>query len=451
MRAIVIGGNHAGIACANRIREEYPEVEVVIFEKKDEVGFVSQTIPLFLMGAQDIHSQANYAKPDDIRQNGIDLRINTEVIEISAKEKRISYREVGKKLREDMFYDKLVMATGSYPDLPPTGGELGKTLFLLKERKDAEDLNDFVNSADTVGVIGGGLVGVEISRIFAKRGLKVTVIQSNPRLLDKYLDDITAMEVEEQMQGEGIKLLLGTRALDYETIKEKLWRKSKVKIMTTSGETVEVDGVCVSIGFKPNSFLLSGQVKTGDRGAILVDEYMQSSDPDILAVGDCATSRLDLIGKDIYNPHASDAFRQGLIAAINLFERKKEIGMTTGTYKFNMQGFTIASTGITYASAIENGFDADYVHYRNSYIESEDFSTIHLVYERKTHKILGFQVIGTADISSYVQIVSYAIQKGANIEDLEFTDFFFEHGYKNPLGFTKILASLVREKAKSEE
>lgn len=466
MRIIIVGGNHAGIAAALRIREEYPDDEVIVFEKKDEITFVSQTIPLFLMGHQDIHSQANYATPHEIIAQGVDLRIQKEVTNIDAKKKTLNFRNVLSQHEHEITYDRLIMAAGSYPNLPPTGGKLNETLFLLKERKDAEAIEKFISEAHHAVVIGAGLVGVEIARILAQRKMKVTLIQSNARILDKYLDENAAIEVEKQLEEEGIQLLLGTRVTSYHTIDKKIWSRPKIEVETSSDLTIRADGVFVSVGFRPNSFLLAGQVETGDRGAIVVDKYMYTTDDSILAIGDCSTTYMDLTKENIYNPHASDAFRQGLIAAVNIHEKKQEVAMTTGTYKFNMDGFTIANTGITLNQAIKFGYDAEEVHYQNRYLErggqlvhesivkyspiekgrKNHYSSIYLVYEKKTKKILGLQVLGTVDISQYVNIISLAIQKNVTVPEIEFTDFFYEHGYKNPLGFTKILASLVREK-----
>ncbi|MFD1902757.1 FAD-dependent oxidoreductase [Enterococcus termitis] len=402
------------------------------------------------MGYQNIHSQANYATPEEIINQGINLKIQTEVISIDAKKKMVFYRGENDKIPRYLYYDRLIMATGSYPNLPPTGGKLNETLFLLKERKDAESIENFISEAHQAVVVGAGLVGVEIARILAQRDINVTLIQSNHRILDKYLDEGSALEVEKQLEKEGVTLLLGTRVDSYHTIDKKIWSRPRIDVFTSNGKIISADGVFMSVGFRPNSFLLAGQVETGDRGAIIVDKYMYTSDPSILAIGDCSTTYMDLTKENIYNPHASDAFRQGLIAAINCHEKKKEIMFTTGTYKFNMDGFTIANTGITLNQAKKFGYDAEEVHYQNRYLArkgnsgyestgtyyhkaeniSKDYSSIYLIYEKKTLKILGLQVLGTVDISQYVNIISLAIQKGVTVPEVEFTDFFLNMDIK---------------------
>jgi NADPH-dependent 2,4-dienoyl-CoA reductase/sulfur reductase-like enzyme len=465
MKIIIVGGNHAGVAAALRIKEIYPEDEVILFEKRNEVTFVSQTIPLFLMGKQNLAKQANYITPKELIEKGISLHLNTEVLAIESQSKKVVYQKQGQRISEDMFYDRLIMATGSYPLLPPTGGKRNETLFLLKEREDAQAIAEFLTEAKSAVVIGGGLVGVEISRILNQKGIAVTVVEANPHLLMRYLDEKASIEVEAQLKREGIEILTGTKASSYQTAEKHILQKKRVTVKMIDGKKIQTDGVFISIGFRPSSHLLAGQVTLGDRGAIVVDQYMYTSDPDILAVGDCATTHLDLLEKDVYNPHASDALRQGLIAGINVHTRKQPISFTTGTYKFNMEGYTIASTGITLSQAIETGYDAAEVSYQNNYLadvqssyydhtgsiflknQKSDTPYIQLfcIYEKGTKKMLGLQVLGTIDVSQYTNIISLAISQGLTADDIEFTDFFYEHGYKDPIGFTKIIAKKIRE------
>ncbi|MDR0847046.1 MAG: FAD-dependent oxidoreductase [Lactobacillales bacterium] len=451
MKVAIVGGSHAAIACAWRLREEDPSVEVEMFERKDQVSFVSQTIPLFLMGRADICHQANYTNPAELTMEGINVHINTEVSKIDISGKTLTAKTKDDKFSKEYTFDKLVMATGSYPNLPPTGGELNKTLFLLKNFEDAFSTEEFLKNAKHVIVVGGGLVGVEMARIIRNRKIEVTIIQSNEYVLDRYLDPEVAEHIEKQLELEGIKVLLHTRATHYETHKSGFMKKPSITVTTDKGDTLTGDGVIMSVGLHPDSYLVSGQLTLGDRGAILVDEYMHASKEDVFAIGDCSTTYLNLLDENIYNPHASDAIRQGEIAALNILGFDRKIAPTQGTYKFNMERYFIATTGITKKDAVANGYNVDSVMCTNTYLNSDLYSAMNLVYEHGSHKILGFQVLGSVDISPYVNIVSLAIDQGMSIEDIEFTDFYFEHGYKNPLGFARILAKMVRQKVKADE
>jgi NADPH-dependent 2,4-dienoyl-CoA reductase/sulfur reductase-like enzyme len=450
MNVLIIGGSHAGIAAARRIREVYPEVNVHIFEKSSSVSFVSQSIPLFLMGKRELETSATYTTPEELEKEGIQVSINTEVTKVSAKEKWIRIKEKGKKNTEDISYDKLILATGSYPSLPPTGGELGKTLFVLKNGQDAKEVEDFINQSHRVVVIGGGLVGVEVARILNRRNLDVTLIHSHERILNRYLDSNLARIVEDHATEEGVRLLLNQKAVHFREQKSSFFKRGLVEVTTSKGNKVECDGVIMGVGFRPNSLLVNGQVEIGNSGAIQVNEYMQTSDPDIFAVGDCSTTYIDLSKVYAYTPHASEAIRQGMVAGQNIMGNVMAITKTQETYKFNMEAYSIARTGLLLTDALKAGWDAEAVEYTYEYLGSDETSTMQLVFEKGTRKILGFQVIGEVDLSPYVNIMSLAIQQDLTINDLELSDFYFEHGPKNPFGFTKILAYLVREKEKKD-
>lgn len=452
MKIVIIGGSHAGIACARRCREEYPEAEVIIIERKEDVSFVSQTIPLFLIEDEDILNTSHYTTPKELEFEGIQVLIRQEVKTIEVDKRRLTYADVKTDKLEEMFYDKLVMATGSYPVLPLIDGVFNETFFLLKNMEDAVAIKKFMHDSNNVLIVGAGIVGVELARIFVENELHVTLIQRGARILDRYLDPAVAKAVEDSMHLQGIDLKLNTQVIDYQTEKATLFHRSEVTVKTDTGEEIKTNGVVLSVGFRPNSYLLRNQVKLGDKGAILVDEYMRSNVPDVFAVGDCATTHFSLLDVNRYSPHASEAIRQGEIAAINLMGNKQRLPSSLGTYKLNMKGYTVAVTGITQEAALEQGYQADTVYFENTHLNRKIFSFMNLVYERGKHTILGMQVVGNAALESeYVNTLAIVIEKKLRIEDIEFSDFYFEHGYKDPSGFTKIFARLVREKERELE
>jgi NADPH-dependent 2,4-dienoyl-CoA reductase/sulfur reductase-like enzyme len=448
MKVVIIGGSHAGIACAKRCREEHPDAEVVIIERKKGVSFVSQTIPLFLIGEDNILEEGHYTTPEELEADGIKALTKREVKTIETAQKRITYANLYTDKLDEMFYDKLVMAAGSYPVLPLVNGIFNETFFLLKNVEDAVAIKNFMERSRDVVIVGAGIVGVELARIFAKKGLHVTVLQARDHVMNRYLDVELATVVENSIRKGGVDLYLNARVVDYHTKKANVFHKSEVIVETDIGKKIKTSGVLLSVGFRPNSYLLRGQVNLGDKGAILVDEYMQTSVSDVFAVGDCATSYFNLLNANRYNPHASEAIRQGVIAAINLFEPKQKLFYSLGTYSLNMQGYTIAVTGLTKMQALAGGYDADGVYFKNEHLDIKEFSCMQLVYEKKTHIVLGFQVVGNVSINEYANVFSLAIQQKLTVEEIEFADFYFEHGYKDPSGFTKIMARLIREKEK---
>ncbi|MFC4652957.1 FAD-dependent oxidoreductase [Lactococcus nasutitermitis] len=444
MKVVIIGGSHAGIACARRTREEFPDAEVVIYEKQAEISFISQSIPLYLMGKNNLR-KSSYVTAEVLRSEGIIVETQTVVKKIDSNEKTMTYQKETSDEPELTSYDKLVLAVGSYPLFPMFSGDFTNKLFVVKSMEDAKHMGSLPEKVKKLVVVGGGFIGVELSRIFVKKGLDVTLLQASEHLLDKYLDTPAAENIENVLRAEGVKLELSTFPVD---IREENNSETGYKLVlyTYLSKKFEADAIIYAVGFRPNSFLLANQVTLGDMGAVEVDEYMRTSEPDIFAVGDCSTTYVNRIKHSLYLPHASDAIRQGEIAAINLVEARQKINSSQGTYNMNIENRTLCVTGLTQKRAQAEGFDCDMVYSHNSFLNSDEFTNAWLVYEKRTHKILGVQIEGTApEVSGYVDTFSLAIEQNLSIEDIEFTDFYFKHGYQNPEGLTKILAQLVRK------
>lgn len=440
MKIVIVGSSHAGICAGLRALEEYPEAEITLYDKRNQVSFVSQGIISYLAGQKSVLNQSSYSSVEELKAAGLNMQMETVVEEIDTKNKRLFYRRVNSKKTKLALYDKLIFATGSYPAMTSVPFDKKSKLYFLKSMDDAIKTDEFLKTAKNIVVIGGGMTGVEVARIAQERGIQTTLIHRNKNLLNDYLDEPASHLLESWMNAEGMRLLLNTE------VTEIGFDEENTIIQTANGQKIPVDGVIFTIGFRPNSYLLNQQVELGDSGAVIVDEYMQTTCPDVFAVGDVSTTYVNLLEKSYYLPHASDAVRDGEIAAINLLAPRQKINSSQGTYHVPMNNLVMAMTGITIRQAVDAGYDADAVHLLNEHLDGHSPSNIWMIYERRTHQILGLQCIGkTSDMAEYVNIFSLAIQQELKIEDIEFTDFYFEHGYKDPRGLNRILARLVRE------
>ena len=440
MKIVIVGSSHAGICAGLRALEEYPEAEITLYDKRNQVSFVSQGIISYLAVQKSVLFQSSYSSVEELKEAGLNMQMETVIEEIDTNHKKVFYRRSNSKKTKVTDYDKLILATGSYPAMTSVPFDKKSNLYFLKSMEDAIKAEEFLATAKNIAVIGGGMTGVEVARITQDRGIQTTLIHRNKNLLNDYLDEPASRLLESWMNAEGTRLLLNTEVTEISVDGEN------TVVQTANGQKIAVDGVIFTIGFRPNSYLLNQQVELGDRGAVVVDEYMQTSCPDVFAVGDVSTTYVNLLEENRYLPHASDAVRDGEIAAINLLEARQKITSTQGTYHVPMKNLVMAMTGITMKQAVGFGYDADAVHLLNEHLEGRLPSNIWMIYERRTHQILGLQCIGkTSDMAEYVNIFSLAIQQQLRIEDIEFTDFYFEHGYKDPRGFNRILARLVRE------
>ncbi|MGO2989660.1 MAG: FAD-dependent oxidoreductase [Lactococcus cremoris] len=440
MKIVIVGSSHAGICAGLRALEEYPEAEITLYDKRNQVSFVSQGIISYLAGQKSVLFQSSYSSVEELKEAGLNMQMETVIEEIDTNHKKVFYRRNNSKKTKVTDYDKLILATGSYPAMTSVPFDKKSNLYFLKSMEDAIKAEEFLATAKNIAVIGGGMTGVEVARITQDRGIQTTLIHRNKNLLNDYLDEPASRLLESWMNAEGTRLLLNTEVTEISVDGEN------TVVQTANAQKIAVDGVIFTIGFRPNSYLLNQQVELGDRGAVVVDEYMQTSCPDVFAVGDVSTTYVNLLEENRYLPHASDAVRDGEIAAINLLEARQKITSTQGTYHVPMKNLVMAMTGITMKQAVDFGYDADAVHLLNEHLEGRLPSNVWMIYERRTHQILGLQCIGkTSDMAEYVNIFSLAIQQQLRIEDIEFTDFYFEHGYKDPRGFNRILARLVRE------
>lgn len=448
MEIRIIGGSHAGIACAIRAREEFPDSQIVIYEKQKGIGFVAQSIPLYLSGDSGFLKLSDYITISELEKLNIMVKTQTAIDDIDLENKTIHYVDLVYGEEDTDTFDKLVLATGSYPNLPLVKGDFQDKLYVVKKLEDAVKLKKLMRESRSCIIIGGGAIGVELAKILNDSRIDTTLIHSSEHILNRYLDKDIAEETQSFLETEGIKIFTNSIVTSIEEEDDPEQHHKKIShVATSDGKQFTADGVIYATGFRPNSFLVADKLELGDKGAILVDEYMQTSHPDVFAVGDCSTTSLKNVQKPTYVPHASDAIRQGDVAAINLSEKKVKIKKSQGTYKLNFDNeFSLCMTGLSFEKAKKEGFDCEVAFIRDDYVNSDKYFEMWLVYEKETHKILGMQCKGSAnELGAQADIISLAIQNDMTVADIEYTDFYFKHGFTNPRSFTKMFADKIRQ------
>ncbi|GAB2022625.1 FAD/NAD(P)-binding oxidoreductase [Pseudolactococcus yaeyamensis] len=460
MEIRIIGGSHAAIACATRAREEYPDARIVIYEKNKNIGFIAQSIPLYLSGNTNFLKMSSYTTISELENLGILVKTQFSVSDIDMTNKVIKVVDLVEDNEFEDKYDKLILATGSYPSLPLVKGQFRDKLFIIKNYIDAEKIKRFMRVSRSVIIIGGGAIGVEIAQLMNNAKIQTTLIHASDNILNRYLDKDVAEDVQKTLALRGIDIVTNSVVTDIqeETIENTNIHEGNVgktisRVITRDGREFVADGVIYATGFRPNTFLAADQLELGDKGAIIVDDYMQTSHPDVFAVGDCSTTNVTNMKHPNYVPHVSDAIRQGDVAAINLLEPKVKLNKSQGTYKLNFdEEMTLCMTGLSLEKAKEEGFDCKSVYVRNDYVSSEGYFELWMIYERGTHKILGMQSKGVApEIAAQADIVSLAIQNNATVDEIEYIDFYYKHGFKNPKSFMKLVADKIRQQEKMEQ
>lgn len=433
MKIAVIGSTHAGTAAVTNMADMYPEAQITVYERNDNVSFLSCGLALYVGGVVEDPEGLFYSSPEELQKLGVTLRMQHDVKDIDAEAKTI-YAEnlvTGEHLTDS--YDKLVITTGSWPVTPPIEGIALDNILLAKNYNQANTIIERAEHAEKVTVVGAGYIGVELVEAFEKAGKEVTLIDGADRILNKYLDEAFTSIVEEDFENRGITLAMN------ETVQRFEGNGGQVGRVITNSGSYETNLVIMCVGFRPNTDLVRGIVDTLDNGAIIVNEYMQTSHPDIFAAGDCCAVTYNPTGKHAYIPLATNAVRMGTLAARNIMEPVMPHGGTQGTSGLHIYDYNMASTGLTETSAQlldvhVKSFTIEDTH-RPAFMPTAENVKLKVSIDPETRKILGAQVLSKADVTQSINTLSVCIQAGMTIDQLAYVDFFFQPHFNQPWNF----------------
>ncbi|XXM72744.1 FAD-dependent oxidoreductase [Lysinibacillus sphaericus] len=432
MKIAVIGSTHAGTAAVTNMANMYPEADITVYEKNDNVSFLSCGLALYVGGVVEDPQGLFYSSPEQLRNLGITMKMQHAVQEIDTARKQIKALNLitGEEMNDS--YDKLVMATGSWPIIPPIDGIKLDNVLLAKNFNQANTIIEKSRDAKHVTIVGAGYIGVELVEAFQQAGKKVTLIDGVERILNKYLDQEFTDQVEQEFIDRGVELRLGETVTRFEG-------DTSVESIVTNKGRVETDMVIMCVGFRPNTELLKGKVDMLPNGAITVDDYMHTSDPDILAAGDCCAVKYNPTGQAAYIPLATNAVRMGTLVARNLLEPvMKNVG-TQGTSGLHIYDLNMASTGLTETSAQAMDIHVKSItifeKHRPEFMPTAENVLLKVSYLPESRKIIGAQVLSKADVTQSINTLSVCIQTGMTIDELGFVDFFFQPHFNQPWNF----------------
>lgn len=410
---LVIGGSAGGILSATTARKAYGDIDITVIRSTEKV-MVPCGIP-YIFGT--LHSTDKNVIPD---ANLLDANVNLvigQVVSIDRKDKVVT-TENGEKYS----YKKLIIASGSLPIIPTfiPGHDLENVIPVLKNKDYLNDVLEKVQKAENVVVVGGGFIGVEFAEQIRLLGKKVSLVELADACLWQAFDKNLTDEIEEALRQSGINLYTNTKVT-------KINGSSKVEsIDLDSGENLKADLVILGLGVKPNAQLAKNAgLDLNAKGAIMVDQYTRTSDPDIFAVGDCAEKKCFFTGKDVPVLLASTAAMEARIAGCNAFHLRlvRANKGTISAFSTKIHDRTYAAAGITEARAKQEGFC----------IMAGEFTTmdrhpgslpgtqkvyVKLIFSKCSGIILGAQAAGGDSVGEIINILSLAIQKGITATEL---------------------------------
>jgi NADPH-dependent 2,4-dienoyl-CoA reductase/sulfur reductase-like enzyme len=450
MKVVVIGCTHAGTSAVKTILKENPKSEVIVFERNDNISFLSCGIALYVGGVVKDAAGLFYSNPEELQQMGATIKMKHNVKSIDTTAKKVIAEDLDTGEEVEVSYDKLVNTTGSWPIIPPIPGIDSKNILLCKNYEQANVIIQRTSDAKKIVIVGGGYIGIELVEAFRESGKEVTLIDGLDRILNKYLDKEFTDILEDDLRQRGITL-----ALDQAVVRFDADENGIVKSVVTAKGEFAADMVILCVGFRPNNELLKGKVEMLPSGAILVDDYMRTSDPDIFAAGDSCAVHYNPNGGQAYIPLATNAVRMGMLIGKNILEPKVKYRGTQSTSGLHLFGYNIGSTGVTVSGApffdlkVRSVIVKD--NYRPEFMPTTEEVLMQLVYEVGTNRIVGGQVMSKYDVTQSANTLSLAIQNKMTIEDLAYVDFFFQPHFDRPWNYLNLLAHAAVEQERKLE
>lgn len=441
MKIVVIGGVAGGATAVARLRRLNEDAEIILLERGEYVSFANCGLPYYVGGTIGQRDALFVSTDEDIRRKyKVDVRVKNEVKKIKPKDKKLLITDHKKNKDYELSYDKLLISTGSHPFVPDSKGIDSENVFTLWNIPDVDAVKSYVeaNKPKKAAVIGAGFIGLEMVENLVDLGIETTVIEMADQVMPP-LDNDMAKLVENHMLGKGVKLLLNE---GFESIE----KDGKI-VHLKSGKDIDTDLVILSIGVRPNNELAKDAgLKITDRGHIEVDEYMQTSDPDIYAIGDVIGVKDYITGKDTAVPLAGPANKQGREVASNILGLSKSTYEgTMGTSVAKVFDMTVASTGLNEKTLQRNGkvYKKDYfvslIHPMShaGYYPGATPMTLKLIYE-SNRKVLGGQIVGYDGVDKRIDTIATSIHFNGSVDDLSELELAYAPPYssaKDPVNF----------------
>ena len=439
MKIVIVGCTHAGTAAVVNLKELHPESEITIYEKNDNLSFLSCGIALNVGGVIKETKNLFYNSPENLAKMGVVTNMKHEVLNIDFENKTLKVKNLLNNEEFEDNYDKLVLTLGSWPIVPKfEGGDLDNIL-LCKNHDHAIEIIEKSKNAKNVVIIGAGYIGVELVEAFEMQGKNVTLIDAEERIMAKYLDKEFTDIAEKEFVDRGVNLVLGEKVSKFEGENGKV-----TKVVTNNG-SYEGDLVVLCIGFAPNTKLVQGKLDTLPNGAIIIDEYMRTSKEDVFAAGDCCVVKYNPAHDTRYIPLATNAVRMGTLVARNIVEPTLKYMGTQGTSGIKIYEKCIASTGLTEevakATTKMNVASVELTdNYRPEFMPTYLPATIKVVFDKDTRRVIGGQIISDIDLTQFMNTLSVVIQNEMTLEELAMTDFFFQPHFNKPWSILNAVA-----------
>lgn len=441
MKYIIIGAVAGGASTAARLRRLDEHAEIIMFEKGEYISYANCGLPYYIGDViKDRNALLIQTASAFNKRFNIDVRTMTEVLDINPASKTVTAKNqiTGKEYEEN--YDKLVLSPGADPIRPPLPGITNEGIFTLRNVNDTDYIKEFVQQKNVkkAVIIGAGFIGLEMAENLHSLGMDITVIEMGNQILAP-LDFPIAAIVQQHIRSKGVNLLLNSAVTAFEK------NNSKLNVILKSGDEITADIVILSIGVKPDTRLpIKAGLKIGDAKGIWVNEYLQTSDPDIYAVGDAIEFKNPITNQSMNTYLAGPANKQGRICANNIVlgnVQKYNGAINTAIVKvFDMTVATAGTASKHLAKAeIKHIVSTTYSGSHAGYYPGAQEMSIQIAFSPKDGRLLSAQIVGYDGVDKRIDVLSSVIKRNSNIYEL--TEF--EHAYAPPYSSAKDPVNMV--------
>ena len=427
-RILIIGGVAGGATAAARARRLDERAEITVLERGPYVSYANCGLPYFISRDIEKRSRLLLQTPEGFdARYGVKVEVNTEALEIDRAGKRVRAR--GPEGERWYAYDKLILAQGGNPIMPPLPGADAPHVFKLWTVPDMDRLDGYLDSErpKSAVVVGGGFIGLEMAEAFAKRGVATTVVELLPTVL-AVMDREFGARVAEALEAGGVRVLTG--------VGMKAVHGADRTVELSDGRRVPADLVLFSVGVRPELTLAKqAALALGETGGLLVDDRLRTSDPDVFAAGDMVEIEHRVSGRRVRVPLAGPANRQGRIAVSNALGQELRYGGAFGTSVVKVFEATAAMTGLSEKAARDAGLDPGVAvihkdHHAGYYPGAKEL-TLKLVYDRATGRLLGGQAFGEAGVEKRIDVLATALAGELTLDDLAELDLAYAPPYSS--------------------
>lgn len=443
MKVVIVGGVAGGATAAARIRRLDEQAEIVVFERSGYISYANCGLPYYIGGVIEDPEELTLQTPESFfARFRVEMKVHHEVTAIHPERKTVKVKNLETGAEFEEKYDKLLLSPGAKPTQPRLPGVGLDKLFTLRTVEDTFRIRKYIQAQRPKSVVlaGGGFIGLELAENLRELGLEVTIVQRPKQLMNPFDSDMAAL-LHNEMRRHGVNLVLGRTVEGFEE------KDGGVDVLLKDEPPLHGDMVILAIGVTPDTALAKeAGLDLGIKGSIVVNERMETSVPDIYAVGDAVQVRHFVTGQEALISLAGPANKQGRIAADNICGGDSRYAGSQGSSVIKVFQMTAAVTGVNETNAKKLGLAVDKVILspmnHAGYYPGGRIMTMKVVFEKGTYRLLGAQIIGYEGVDKRIDVLATAIRAGLKATELKELDLAYAPPYssaKDPVNMAGFL------------